>query len=99
MLLGAHAVQKQQRPAAQQSAPPGENKRLSTTIVLPCSGSSFKSGSNSLVNERLKSLRPENPESTINNAKAPAKTPIVAINEIIFIALFLLFVNKYRLAM
>ena len=40
-----------------------------------------------------------NPESTINNAKAPAKTPIVAINEIIFIALFLLFVNKYRLAM
>jgi len=52
-----------------------------------------------LANCRLKSFNPENPDSTMNNDIEPRTTPTAAISVMIFIALFLLFENKYLLAM
>jgi hypothetical protein len=68
-------------------------------IVFPLAGNTLRSGSNSFEKERLKSFRPEKPESTIINEKAPANTPMAAIMVIILIALLLLLVKRYRLAM
>ena len=59
----------------------------------------FKSGSKSLLNERLKSLRPVKTESTTNSAKAPTTIPTEAMPLMILIALFLLALLRYRLAM
>ena len=59
----------------------------------------LRSGSISLVKERLNSFKPVKTESTTNSAIAPTITPILAIPLIILIALFLLLLKIYRLAM
>jgi hypothetical protein len=41
--------------------------------------SAFKSGSTILENFSVKSFKPANPESTINNEAAPRITPIMAM--------------------
>jgi hypothetical protein len=66
---------------------------------LPVLGITFKSGSNLLVKDRLKSLRPLNTERKTNSAIALTITPSDAIAEMILMALFLLVVRRYRLAM
>lgn len=66
----------------------------SKVMVLPCAGITFTSGSKMEENERLKSFRPENPESTINKAAEPATILMAEIRVMIFIALLLLLVNR-----
>lgn len=66
---------------------------------FPCFGMIFKSGSKSLLKDKLKSFNPLKTESTTNKAIAPTITPPEAIPVIMFMALFLLEVRKYRLAM
>ena len=50
----------------------------------------FKSGSMVLVNERLKSMSPLKTESTTNNAIEPAIIPMLAIQFMVLMAVFLL---------
>ncbi len=59
----------------------------------------FKSGSKSLENERLNSRKPLKTDKTTNNARVPTIIPIDAILLIMLIALFLLLLKKYLLAM
>lgn len=69
------------------------------SMVLPFSGSTLRSGSNSFEKERLKSLNPVKPESTMKRENAPANTPKAAMMVMILMALLLLLENKYRRAM
>ena len=59
----------------------------------------FISGSEVSKKLKLKDLKPENPDRTINKARVPTITPMVAISVIILMVLLLLFENRYRLAM
>jgi hypothetical protein len=52
-----------------------------------------------LEKERLKSRKPLKTESTTNKAIAPTIIPMEAIAVIMFIALFLLLLKRYLLAM
>ena len=68
-------------------------------IDLPNVELSFKSGSIALANERLNSFNPLNTDSTTKRASAPMIIPTLAIRLIMLIALFLLVLLLYRLAM
>ena len=59
----------------------------------------LKSGSKSLEKERLNSFKPPKTDNTIKRAIAPTIIPPEAIRVIILIALFLLLLKIYRLAM
>ena len=65
---------------------------------LPLRGSNFISGSTNEENCRLKPLSPVKTERTMNKAAEAIITPPEAINVMIFIALLLLFENRYRFA-
>ena len=66
---------------------------------FPDTGIAFKSESKSFENDKLNSLNPLKTESTMNNAIAPTIIPPEAIRVMILIALFLLLLKIYRLAM
>ena len=59
----------------------------------------FKSGSISFEKERLKTFNPLKTDKTTNKAIAPTMIPILAMRLMILIALFLLLLKIYRLAM
>lgn len=70
-----------------------------TRNVFPVVLEILRSGSKSLLKDKLKSLRPLKTESTTNKANAPTIIPTEAMPLMILIALFLLALIKYRLAM
>lgn len=68
-------------------------------IDFPLEGLIFKSGSESLEKDKLKTRNPLKTESTTNKAIAPTIIPMEAMPVIILIALFLLLLKIYRFAM
>lgn len=68
-------------------------------IVFPLVGNTFKSGSKSLENDKLNTFNPLKTDITTNNANVPTMIPNEAIPVIILIALLLLLLKRYLLAM
>jgi hypothetical protein len=62
-------------------------------------GFTFKSGSKSFEKDKLNTLNPLKTERTTNKAMAPTIIPPEAILVMMLIALFLLLLKRYRLAM
>ena len=57
---------------------------------FPVAGAAFRSGSKLLLNERLKVLRPANPDNTIKRAAEPITMTRKVIKLIMFTAFWLL---------
>ena len=74
------------------------SESLDKKNVFPFDGYAFKSESKTLVNCKLKSLNPENPESTTNKANEPTTTAEIAMRVMILTAFLLLLEYKYRFA-
>jgi len=66
---------------------------------FPVTAVPFMSGSKSLEKDKLNSRNPLKTDKTTNKAIAPTTIPTAAIPVIILIALFLLLLKRYRLAM